>query len=139
MTAGEFAPDVVELIWDRDQGRCVDCGVQLRRERRAEAFDGWSVQHREARGTGGGKRGRRPWLVLASNGGLMCGTGTTGCHGDTETKRRGRAYALGFAIKTGIRRPSEIPMRHAVRGWVLLDDEGGWEPVEAPRGQEMAA
>jgi hypothetical protein len=69
----------------------------------------------------------------------MCGDGATGCHGRTETRDRARAYALGYAIRAGVRLPAEVPMLHAVHGWVLLDDEGGWVPVEAPDAGEIAA
>lgn len=132
MKAGEFSAETVDLIWERDRGCCVDCGMPQVRERRGEAFGGWSLQHREARGQGGTKRGGRPWLTLPSNGVVLCGTGVTGCHGRTETVDRARAFALGFAIRSGIRRPHEIPMRHALLGWVTLNDAGGWDPADAP-------
>ncbi|MCC2030641.1 hypothetical protein [Microbacterium allomyrinae] len=141
---GEFSPDVVELIWIRDGGACVDCGMPQVRERRGEAFGGWSIQHREARGAGGTSKGAvrknaRPWLVLASNGAVMCGTGVTGCHGRAETKDRRRAFDLGFAVRPGVRRPAEMPIRHALHGWVTLTDDGDWEPAEAPEEEAIAA
>ena len=131
---GEFAPATVDLIWERDKGCCVDCGKPQRWERRGEAFGGWSVQHRSARGNGGTNRGARPWLTRAANGVIMCGTGTTGCHGRAETRDRARAFDLGFAVRMGVTLPASTPLRHAVHGWVLLDDAGGWTPVEAPEG-----
>lgn len=133
---GEFSDATVEVIWERDKGCCVDCGQPQRRERRGEAFGGWSVQHRAARGKGGTSRGSRlrPWLTRAANGVIMCGTGTTGCHGRAETRDRARAFDLGFAVRTGVTLPASAPLRHAVHGWVLLDEEGGWTPVEAPEG-----
>lgn len=73
-------------------------------------------------------------MTFAANGVVMCGDGVTGCHGRAETKDRARAYDLGFAVRSGVRPPAQIPILHAVHGWVLLDDQGGWVPVEAPEG-----
>lgn len=131
---GEFSPDVVETIWNRDQGRCGMCGKQLDRDRRgAPGFaGGWSIQHREARGKGGVKRkAARPWLTLPSNGLLMCGDGVSGCHGDVETKHRAWGLAFGFVVSVHrVRRPAEVPVKHAVHGWVRLLDDGTVEPAE---------
>lgn len=144
MSAGEFSAEVVEVIWTRDGGCCAMCGRSLLATRRGyPAYEGgWSVQHREARGAGGVKsrkgRVRRPWLVLPSNGALMCGDGVSGCHGDVETRERAEGRRLGFVVSAnGVRRPSEVPVRHAVHGWVLLDDVGGWSVVDEP--EEAAA
>ncbi|KQM38406.1 hypothetical protein [Microbacterium sp. Leaf203] len=124
---GEFSPATVQLIWDRDRGCCVVCGRGLRRERRGEPFNGWSVMHREPRGAGGVKRNSdRPHLVLPSNGALGCGTGTTGCHADVEA---GKYPAEdGYKVsRLGKARPADVPLRHALFGMVRLDDAGGWE------------
>lgn len=123
---GEFSPATVQLIWDRDRGCCVVCGRGLRRERRAEPFDGWSVMHRESRGAGGVKRNSdRPHLTRAANGALGCGTGTTGCHAKVEA---GDFPGLGYKVsRLGKDRPADVPMLHALFGWVRLDDAGGWE------------
>lgn len=132
---GEFPPDVVDTIWDRDKGRCAMCGKRLDRERRGAPghAGGWSIQHREARGKGGVKRkNARPWLTLASNGVLMCGDGVSGCHGDVETKHREWARAFGFVVSAlRVFRPAEVPIKHAVYGWVLLLDDGTVESAEA--------
>lgn len=129
---GEFSPATVQLIWDRDKGRCAMPGCRnplLVRERRGEPFGGWSVQHREPRGSGGVKRNSdRPHLVLPSNGVLLCGTGTTGCHGDVEHHRDNVDPAWGFTVsRHGVTRPADVPLFHALFGWVRLDDAGGWE------------
>ncbi len=131
---GEFSPEVVQVIWERDRGCCAKCGRRLREYMRGQLgpIGGWSVQHREARGAGGvGRKGARPWLTRASNGVLLCGDGTTGCHGDVETRERAAARELGFVVSaTGIRRPASVPILHALYGWVLLDDEGGYRAVD---------
>lgn len=126
---GEFSPATVQLIWARDKGRCAypGCERPLVWERRAEPFGGWSVQHREARGPGGVKRNSdRPHLVRASNGVLLCGTGTTGCHGLVEAKKAPEVW--GFTVsRIGQTRPIDVPLFHALYGWVRLDDAGGYE------------
>ena len=128
---GEFSPMVVEAIWNRDRGCCAMPGCVnpgLVRERRGEPFSGgWSIQHREARGAGGVKRNSaRPHLVLPSNGVLLCGTGTTGCHGKVEA--HGVPSEWGFSVsRHGVLRPAQVPIFHALHGRVFLDDTGGWE------------
>lgn len=77
---------------------------------------------------------RRPWLTGAANGAVMCGDGVTGCHGRAETRDRGRAFDLGFAVRNGVLRADEAPILHAIFGWALLNDDGGWVPCEEPDG-----
>lgn len=135
---GEFKSATVELIWDRDGCRCALCGIGLAWALRGMPFTrGWSVHHREDRGQGGVKRARpgreqpRAYLALPSNGVLLCGTGTTGCHG--EVTRNRVPARLGFTVaRIGIRRPVEVPIKHYLHGWVLLDNDGGWTAVEEP-------
>lgn len=142
---GEFKSATVGLIWERDAGRCALCGRWLDWSLRAEPFvNGWSVHHREDRGQGGVKRARpgreqpRAYLALPANGVLLCGTGTTGCHG--EVTRNRVPARLGFTVaRIGIRRPEKVPIKHYRHGWVLLDNDGGWAPVEEPETEEAAA
>lgn len=116
---GEFSAAVVNLIWVRDRGRCARCNRTLVRERRG--ID-WSVHHRCPRSLGGT---RRPWVGLAANGLLLCGTGTTGCHGWVES-HRSDARAEGFLVSAlGRVAAAAVPMAHALYGPVLLDDQGG--------------
>ncbi|WP_295837427.1 hypothetical protein [uncultured Microbacterium sp.] len=137
----EFKPATVDLIWERDRGRCAMCGRWLVRMHRGET---WSVHHREDRGMGGVKRARkgqvqpRAYLALAANGVLLCGTGTTGCHGDvTDEKVPER---LGFSVsRIGIRRPVDVPLKHYLHGWVRLDNDGSYAPADEPDEEEMAA
>lgn len=139
---GEFKPATVLLIWDRDRGRCALCGAFQVWERRGRGPGGWSIHHREDRGQGGVKRasrGRvqpRAYLANAANGVVLCGDGVTGCHG--EVTRNEVPARLGFRVpRIGIRRPLEVPLKHFLHGWVLLDNDGGFAPVEEPA--EVAA
>lgn len=85
---------------------------------------GGSVHHRRRRGMGGSKRVE---LGLASNLLLLCGSGTTGCHGEVESDRSA-AYQRGLLLRDG-QPPTETPvdLRH---GRVLLNDEGQYIPIE---------
>lgn len=71
------------LVLDRAQGCCELCGLLL--------HDGeqWarphSVHHRRPRRAGGDPR---PDTNSPANLLLLCGTGTTGCHGQVESNRR---------------------------------------------------
>lgn len=139
----EFKPATVELIWERDEGRCALCGAVLVRQARGALF-GWSLHHREDRGQGGVKRARpgreqpRAYLALAANGVLLCGDGVAWCHG--RVTRNEVPARLGFTVaRIGIRRPIEVPIRHFLHGWVLLDNDGGFAPVEEPEAGEIAA
>lgn len=141
----EFKAATVAMIWERDAGRCALCGEWLVWEFRAEPFEhGWSLHHREDRGMGGVKRARkgrvqpRAHLALAANGVLLCGTGTTGCHG--KVTREEVPERLGFSVsRIGIRRPVDVPLLHALHGWVRLDNDGGYTPADEPDEEEMAA
>lgn len=140
---GEFRPATVAKIWDRDGGRCALCGLVLVWERRGQAF-GWSLHHREDRGAGGVKRaskGReqpRAYLALAANGVLLCGDGVARCHG--KVTRNEVPKRLGFSVaRIGIRRPVDVPLLHALFGWVRLDNDGGYAPADEPDEEEIAA
>lgn len=114
----------VEKVWERDGGACAGCGRTLRFEDRGSPF-GWSMHHRLPRGAGGT---RAPWINLPSNLVCLCGSGTTGCHGDKEGHRR-QAEDDGFIIRRGIRKPIEIPVTHFRHGHVYLTDDGRAVPV----------
>ncbi|ONI62655.1 hypothetical protein CSIV_14365 [Microbacterium sp. CSI-V] len=78
----------------------------------------------------------RAYLANAANGVVLCGDGVTGCHG--EVTRNEVPARLGFRVpRIGIRRPLEVPLKHFLHGWVLLDNDGGFAPVEEPA--EVAA
>ena len=137
----EFKTATVEIVWQRDAGVCALCGMWLNRLMRG--FE-WSVHHREDRGMGGVKRARkgrdqpRAYLALAANGVLLCGDGVTGCHG--AITRNEVPARLGFRVpRIGIRRPVDVPLLHALHGWVRLDNDGGYTPADEPDEEEMAA
>jgi hypothetical protein len=89
----------------RDGGMCVRCGRTGDTTR----------DHRKNRSVGG--------LTVASNLQLLCGSGTTGCHG-WKTVRPDLAIGFGFAVP-GWANPELWPAWH-LGEWVLYDDLGGW-------------
>lgn len=116
-------PEVVSIVYARDDGRCALCAAVCSGER---GFD-WSVQHRVRRGAGGT---RRPWVNLPANLILLHGHGTSLCHGDVESDRA-KYTDTGHIVRDGITLPAQAPIEHALHGRVLLDDEGGWTPCES--------
>ncbi|MGW5645040.1 hypothetical protein ACWEV3_40865 [Saccharopolyspora sp. NPDC003752] len=93
---------------------CERCGTAL----------GTNVHHRRPRGAGGSKD---PATNLPSNLLLLCGSGTTGCHGWIES-HRAIAYEHGWLLHSW-QIPLESPVRIHDRGLVLLDDIGGMTPA----------
>ena len=71
----------VEACLERAQYACEVNGCMLRGQR----SEGWSLQHRLARGNGGT---RNPRTNLPSNLLVVCGHGTAGCHGLIENELR---------------------------------------------------
>lgn len=69
-------------IIGRDNGMCAGCGRTVADPETGRPVAQFSIQHRRARGMGGSSD-----VVTGSavNGLLLCGTGTTGCHGHTES------------------------------------------------------
>lgn len=63
-----------------------------------------SIHHRRARQAGGSTW---PGINLASNLALICGSGTTGCHGYIESHRK-EAYRMGWLVHSWDD-PSTIP------------------------------
>lgn len=103
-----------DVVTARAQGRCERCG--------ASSSQFWSVHHRRPRGMGGSKR---PEVNGPANLILLCGSGTTGCHGWVEANRA-EAYNLGLLVRSGMN-PGDVPveLRH---GRVLLLADGGMQP-----------
>lgn len=104
----------VELVYSRAGYACERCGTNESRF--------WSIHHRRPRGMGGTKRSD---TNTASNLILVCGSGTTGCHGWIESNRA-EALGLGLLVHQFIS-PLGAPVTLTV-GRVLLDDDGGWQP-----------
>lgn len=118
-------PATFEKVWVRDKGCCVRCSTELVGARGLS----WSVHHRRPRGSGGTKL---KWVNLPANLILLCGSGTTGCHGWVES-HRAFARASGWLVPlNGVRLPSEVPVHHALHGVVVLNDFGGFDSQEHP-------
>lgn len=86
---------VRRLVYERDKGRCVVC---------LEAVTTGSVHHRQGRG------GKDPHRL--SNCLLVCGTGTTGCHGRIHASPAW-AYENGYMVRRlGVDTPETVPVRY---------------------------
>ncbi|OOB90721.1 HNH endonuclease [Rathayibacter sp. VKM Ac-2630] len=117
MTASAVRPAVRALVIDRDSGRCRWCGRQVDRS-------DYSLQHRRPRAAGGSGR---PETNLAGNLAVVCGSGTTKCHGHMESHRTA-ALARGFLVRQYGPLPADVPLLTA-SGWIRLDDDGGFQTV----------
>ena len=95
----------------RAQDRCERCGT-------SDALR-WSLHHRKPRGMGGSKD---PMIHSPANILLLCGSGTSGCHGWVESHRE-QAYEDGLLVYRNDD-PAEIPANLRY-GTVWLDDVGG--------------
>ncbi|MET0887684.1 MAG: HNH endonuclease signature motif containing protein [Mycetocola sp.] len=103
------------IVDHRDGGVCVKC-------RRTHPIHGINHDHRKNRSQGG--------RTVASNLGLLCGSGTTGCHG-WKTQNPAEATEQGYSVPMGIE-PADWPARrwfsanHGVleQGWALYTDDG---------------
>ncbi|WP_300733750.1 hypothetical protein [Pseudomonas sp.] len=113
---GSFPGEVVRLMWGRAFASCESCGRGLVWERRGWQ---WSAHHRDPRGMGGSSD---PALGAASNGLILCGHGTSGCHGLVES-RRAAALAAGLLVGPGAR-AADVPVTLYMFGRVRLLDSG---------------
>lgn len=108
------------IVKKRDRGVCVKC-------RRVDPVWGVNHDHRLNRSQGG------DWSP--ANGQLLCGSGTTGCHGWVTTNPE-VACAEGWAVP-GWADPATYPGRRWVRTrfgtlvlvWVLYRDDGTWAQI----------
>lgn len=99
----------------RDGNQCQWCG------RYVDTAGGWySLQHRRARGMGGS---RRTETDAPANLLLVCGTGTTECHGHIEAHPR-EAAARGFRLEQGAD-PEATPYRDPAGNRWTLDNQAG--------------
>lgn len=114
------------LVVVRDLGCCVRCGRHVAHLERGRE---WSIHHRRPRGTGGTSL---LWVNAAANLVVLCGSGTTGCHGWIESHRT-EAKAAGWLIsQNGHLTAVEVPIEHVTLGRVFLTDEGGWVAADGP-------
>lgn len=121
MASTTVKPVVVELVLERDGGRCTRCGIYVLHGERGRD---WSIHHRRPRGSGGT---RIAWVNLPANCIVLCGSGTTGCHGWVES-HRAAALELGYLVPlNGFRIAADTIIHHALHGVVVLDDTGSYE------------
>jgi hypothetical protein len=110
---------VRRTVLERDNHICVRCGLYV------GPFGEYSLHHRRPRGMGGSKRLDTD---MPANLVLLCGSGTTGCHGYVEANRT-EALSVGLLLPQSVT-PADIPiLTH--RGWLLLDNEGCWTEAAA--------
>lgn len=118
MGAGDFTPQTVRYaFFVREREACFRCRRGLRWEDRGF---GWSAHHRKPRGMGGTTD---PAVAGIANCLIVCGSGTTGCHGWIE-KNRGIAITFGLLIPRSATGPEWAPevvrvMDRADRWWML--------------------
>ena len=74
-----------DAVLERDGHACVRCGAAVQRPY-------YSLHHRRARGMGGSRL-----LHTMANLVTLCGSGTTGCHGEVESDRDA-AEAVGWLL-----------------------------------------
>jgi 5-methylcytosine-specific restriction protein A len=110
-----FPPHVRLLAYARSDQRCEVCGVY--------AYGG-SLHHRRPRGMGGDKRPETNSIASAL---VLCGSGSTGCHGWIET-HRDESLERGLLVSR-YDNPAEIPVELRV-GRVLLGPFGEYIPTE---------
>lgn len=101
----------------RAQGRCEVCGKIVGRAP-------YSIHHRKPRKMGGT---RDETINTPPNLMLVCGTGTTGCHGWIESNRA-QAAAAGYLIK-GNAKPEDTPITLHTGRRVSLTTIGTYTPV----------
>jgi 5-methylcytosine-specific restriction protein A len=113
------------VVLERDQNTCQRCGVNV-------LYRLASVQHRIARGRGGTAS---PRVWTPSNMVLMCGSAITpgSCHNLVENEEREQGKDEGWVLP--MNNPDIYPALEPLstyRGWILLDDFGGWEYCTPP-------
>jgi hypothetical protein len=112
---------VRQMVFMRAGYRCERCGKRL-------SENGYvSVHHRKPRGMGGSKGVE---LNLPSNLMLLCGSGTTGCHGYIESNRS-EAYEQGWLVYRNADPAKEMVKicngGKDVFTYVYLTDDGRYE------------
>lgn len=106
-----------QLVDLRDESCCVRCGAYL-------LGSPASRHHRKRRSQASRMEVHSPANLID-----LCGTGTTGCHGWVHAHPE-EAREYGWLLRS-TENPKKTPMLHALYGWVLLDDQGHVEIIEA--------
>lgn len=120
-------PATRRMVLDRAAGCCELCGVQLHDG--STFIAAHSVHHRQPRGMGGTSRSDANAVTVLL---LLCGTGTTGCHGHVEANRT-EALAYGWLVPQGHDpAAAAVHVQHAGNLTpVLLTEDGTYELQEA--------
>lgn len=132
MGAGDFtAATVRRAFFERERERCFRCRRPLRFEERGM---GWSAHHRRPRGAGGTSD---PRVGSIANCLILCGSGTTGCHGWVETYRamgRDYGYLIPLNVSLDMVAPAGVRVKREDGTWWLLTSSGLAVEVEAGEG-----
>ena len=114
--------EVCAIVDRRDGWCCARCGASLE-------CTGGSRHHRKLRGHCRKDERHTPANIV-----LLCGSGTTGCHGWVHA-HPALAYEAGWLVHS-YEDPRKIPVRHRRYGVVLLADDGGTVPhqMDVPSG-----
>lgn len=107
----------VDAVCERANHSCEICGSGVGDRRGVD----YSIHHRRARAMGGT---RWPGCNLPSNLMLVCGSGTTGCHGVIESQRAG-SVAAGWLVLSRTD-PATAPVLITRDRWLYLDHVGGY-------------
>ncbi len=104
-------------VFARDGWRCAACG----------AFEGLTIQHRQALGMGGSKRRRELFELLTA-----CAT----CNARFESDLQSEALRLGWKVRRNIGDVSlaDVPVQFFAHGWCLIGGQ-----VRQPISSEEAA
>lgn len=115
MSAVRPSKATFDLVVIRDFESCAYCGLGVAGVRGSD----FSLHHRRPAQAGGDRtrEAHAPGNLV-----LLHGHGTDGCHGLVES-RRSRSVELGLLVKRPFP-PAGMPIKHAVHGWCLLDDDG---------------
>lgn len=101
-----------ETVRRRSGGMCERCGRP-----------GSNIHHRRPRGMGGTTSPEDPTNLV-----MLCGSGTTGCHGWVESYRQ-LAWEQGWLVpRRDPREPRDVPVYIIGEWWVLTGDK--WEPTD---------
>lgn len=109
--------DTRMTVYLRANGYCERCGVGLN----GKAV---SIHHRRPRRMGGTSD---PIINTVPNLLLVCGSGTTGCHGWIESNRTA-AYQSGWLLHSG-QDPESIPAQIYGKGFRLLTSQGAYKAL----------
>lgn len=114
----------VDAVCERANHSCEICGSGVGGQRGVD----YSLHHRRPRAMGGT---RWQGINLPSNCMLVCGSGTTGCHGVLESHRAG-SVAAGWLVLSRTD-PATVAVLITRDRWLYLDHVGGYSD-DPPEG-----